>query len=83
MDDSGVTREVVLRAFRAKKLDVAVDQSGFWVSIAGEDRIAREFIPPELGRRLVNRICQRFGIPKQWLYEPLMIPGDEDSHKPC
>ena len=83
MDESGVTREVVLRALRAKHYDVSVDQSGWWVSIASEGRICREFIPPELGRRLVNRIVERFSIPKQWLYAPLMIPGDEDGRQPC
>jgi hypothetical protein len=82
MDDSGVTRDVVLRALRAKHYDVSVDQSGWWVSIAAQNRICREFIPPELGRRLVNRIVDRFGIPKQWLYEPLMIPAEDDCKPP-
>jgi len=84
MDDSGVTRDVVLRAFRAKHYGVAPDKSGWWVTVAPTNgRIARTFVPPELGRRLVNQICDRFDIPKEWLYEPLMIPGEEDGREPC
>jgi hypothetical protein len=83
----GVKRETVFAALRAKKIDFAPvpssPNSKYLVEIVGlNGEMSTEYIPPELGRREPQRLADLFGIPIQWLYSPLMIPGDEDNKPP-
>jgi hypothetical protein len=80
----GVKRETVFKAFKAKKIDfVEVPGSKYLVQVAGPDgQLTTECIPPELGRREPQRLADLFNIPIQWLYSPLMIPGEENESKP-
>lgn len=78
----GVRRETVFAALRAKKIDFAPLPDGY-VEIAGSDgEMTTEYIPPELGRREPQRLSSLYKIPIQWLYNPLMIPGDEEKKPP-
>jgi hypothetical protein len=81
---NGVKQETVFKAFKAKGVDfVKVPGSKHLVEVAGPDgQLTTECIPPELGRREPQRLADLFGIPIQWFYTPLMIPGDEDKGKP-
>ena len=73
----GVRRETVFAAFRAKKIDFVPLHL---VEVAGPSgEMTTECIPPELGRREPQRLSSLYGIPIQWFYNPLMIPGDEDK----
>jgi len=78
----GVKRDVAIRALKAKRLGVvALDDN--YVEIAGLDgELTTEYIPSELGRREPNRLSELYGIPVQWFYYPLMIPGEEDKLPP-
>lgn len=78
----GVKRDTVFRAFRAKKLDFVLLADDF-VEIADSDgNMTTEYIPPELKRREPQRLADLYGIPIQWFYTPLMIPGDEEKKPP-
>ena len=86
---SGVTRVIVLRALRAagpphssKKLELLEDVTSYWVTITDGEDIALENIPPEVGRLLVDRLVYKWDVPRHWFYNPLMIPGDEESKPP-
>jgi hypothetical protein len=91
VDDSGVTRDIALRALRASgppnspcKLELAEHPIHKWfITITDGNKARLEYIPPALGRRLVNRLSQDWKVPKGWFYEPLMIPGEEDKKPPC
>jgi hypothetical protein len=83
----GVRRETVFAAFRAKKIDyVPLEDSPdtkYLVEVAAPNgAMATEYIPPELGRREPQRLATLYGIPIQWLYSPLMIPGEEEGRPP-
>jgi hypothetical protein len=79
----GVRREIIFAALRAKKIDFAPLPDDF-VEIAGgpNGELTIEYIPPELGRREPQRLADLYKIPIQWLYNPLMIPGDEEKKPP-
>ena len=88
MDEAGVSRDVALRALRAagpphspKKLSVTLCE-GWWVTVSDGEWHSHEYIPPELGRRVINRLIERFKVPKIWFYEPLHIPGEEEKRPP-
>jgi hypothetical protein len=80
----GVKRETVFAAFRVKHVDFApLPGTKHLVEVAGPNgEMSTECIPPELGRREPQRLADLYGIPIQWLYNPLMIPGDEDKKPP-
>ena len=78
----GVKRETVFAAMRAKKIDFAPLPDNY-VEIAGPDgEMTTEYIPPELGRREPQRLAEFYKIPISWLYNPLMIPGEEERKPP-
>jgi hypothetical protein len=83
VDDIAAKRETILRALRALRLIVIEDQSGFWVSINDGHRPMRWLVPSELGRRYCNETIKHFKIPKEWIDNPLIIPGEEDGKPPC
>ena len=83
MDETVATREVVIRAFKAKKYIVTEEQDSFWVTINDGKRPMRRWIPPELGRRYLNETIKNFGIPKEWILDPLCMPGEEEDCEPC
>ena len=79
----GVKRSTVFDAFRAKKLDFVFHQEEELVEIAGPNgELWTEYIPQELGRREPQRLADKFGIPIQWFYQPLMIPSKKDKKPP-
>jgi hypothetical protein len=80
----GVKQNVVFAAFRARKIDFApVPNSKYLFEVAAPNGgMNTEYIPPELGRRLPQRLANIYGIPIQWLYSPLMIPGYGEGGKP-
>jgi hypothetical protein len=90
MRDTGVRREIVLRALRSagpphspKKLTI-VEQDGWWVTVSDNERwTLREFLPPDVCKATVNHLCKRFMVPRIWFYETLSAPGDEEKGKPC
>ena len=77
----GVKRDTVFAAFRAKHIDfVQLPDTKNLVEVAGPNgEMSTECIPPELGRREPQRLSQLYGIPIQWFYSPLMIPGEEET----
>jgi hypothetical protein len=83
VEESGVTRDIVLRALRAakephvKKTVTFSERSDWDVAIFNEDFATVQYIPPNPSRQTINRIARRFGIPKEWFYEPLTIPCDD------
>jgi len=78
----GVRRETVFAALRARKIDFAPLPDDY-VEIAGPDgELSTEYVPVELGRREPQRLASLYKIPLQWLYNPLMIPGDEEKKAP-
>jgi hypothetical protein len=81
----GVRRETVFAAFRARKIDfVPLSGTKHLVEVAHlNGEMSTEYISPELGRRGPQRLSDLYGIPIQWLYNPLMIPGEEEKKKPC
>jgi hypothetical protein len=81
--DFGATRETILRSLHAKDYVVTEDHEGFWVTVNVSDRPVRWFIPQVLGRRYTNETIKHFGIPKEWIDNPLLIPGEEEGNKPC
>jgi hypothetical protein len=83
VDETVATREVVIRAFKAKKYIVTEEQGSFWVTINDGKRPMRRWIPPELGRRYLNETIKNFGIPKEWILDPLCMPGEEEDREPC
>lgn len=80
----GVRRDTVFAAFRAKKIDfVQLPGTKHLVEVAAPNgEMTVEYIPPELGRRLPQRLSDLYGIPIQWFYSPPMIPGEEDKKPP-
>ena len=76
----GVRRETVFKAFRAKGISFAplVDEKDFFEVAAGGE-MWTEYIPPELDRSTPQRLSDLYGIPIEWFYTPLMIPGEEDK----
>jgi hypothetical protein len=83
----GVKRETVFAAFRALKINYAAlpntKDSKHLVEVAAPNgQMWTEYIPPELGRSQPQRLAELYDIPIEWLYTPLMIPGDEDKKKP-
>ena len=89
--ESLVTRDVALRALRAagppespKALSLSVKEAdpsmGWMVTIASDEFSTVEWVPPLVGRRLINRWSKRFMVPKIWFYEPLSIPGAGTIH---
>lgn len=80
---SGVTREIALRALRAKPgLYISTSTDSHWVMVADEHTANPEYIPLELERRLVARLSRVYSIPIHWFYNPLMIPGEEETQLP-
>jgi len=86
MKEFGVTRETVLRALRAAKPPYVNKAVGFsvrpdsWdVPIFTEGFATVQYLPPNPSRQTINRIARRFGVPKEWFYEPLTIPEPEDG----
>ena len=75
----GVKQETVFAAFRALKIDYAyVPESKYLYQVAAPNgEMNTEYIPPELGRRLPQRLADIYKVPIQWLYNPLMIPDDK------
>jgi len=61
----GVKQETVLAAFRAKKIDFApVPHSKHLFEVAAPNgEMNTECIPPELGRRLPQRLADTYDIP--------------------
>lgn len=83
MAASGVTREVALRALRARTgLYISVALDSYWVMVADEHNSTPEYIPEELERRLVARLSRVYNVPIHWFYNPLMIPGEEEKKPP-
>jgi hypothetical protein len=83
----GAKRTTVFACFKAKKIDYAIvpdtPKSKHLVEVAGPDgQMSTEYIPPELGRRLPQRLAEIYDIPLPWFYNPLLIPGDSDKGKP-
>jgi len=80
----GVKQEIVFAAFRAKGIDFAPVPNGkhLYEVAAPNGEMSTEYIPPELGRRLPQRLSDTYDIPIQWLFNPLMIPGYGDKDKP-
>ena len=80
----GVKQATVFAAFRAKKIDFAhVKGSKHLYEVAAPSgEMNTEYIPSELGRRLPQRLADTYEIPIQWLYNPLMIPGEEENKPP-
>jgi hypothetical protein len=83
VDDFGATRETILEALRAKHLIVTEDHEGFFITANDGLRPMRWWVPPELGRRYLNETIRHFGIPREWIENPLSIPGGEEKGKPC
>lgn len=91
--ESGVSRDVALRALRAAgpphtpyRLVVSDHPTNSNLTIianADGKHLACEYLPNVISRRTINRLCLRCGIPKVWFYESLSIPGDEEKRKPC
>lgn len=77
----GVKQETVLAAFHAKKIYFAAvaDSKHLFEVAAPNGEMYTEYIPPELGRRLPQRLSELYGIPLSWFYNPLMISGDNDG----
>jgi hypothetical protein len=82
MTESEVTKEVALRALKAKGLGIVCGNDDN-VEIASEDETSLETIPAELGKKLVSRLARVYKVPIHWFYNPLMIPGEEDKKPPC
>jgi hypothetical protein len=80
----GVKRDVVFAAFRAKKIDFAAvpGEKDLFEVAAPNGEMWTEYLPLELKRREPNRLARLYGIPVQWFYTPLMIPGEEDKKTP-
>ena len=80
----GVKQKTVFDAFRAKKISFAYkpDSKHLYEVVAPNGQAWTEYIPPELDRRTPQRLSELYDIPLQWLYNPLMIPGDEDKKPP-
>ena len=84
-----VARSVILRALRATapphaphRLTVT-EHDNWWVTISDNAKwTLKEYLPLEVTQRTVNHLCERFNVPKTWLYEPLSIPGEEEQVKP-
>ena len=87
---NGVKRETVFAAFRAKKISFAPlpvagpgKEGKYLVEVATPSgEMWTEYVPPELGRRLPQRLADLYGVPLEWLYNPLMIPGEENKKPP-
>ena len=89
-----VARDVVFRALAAAgpphspyKLYISVDnpKEDYWVTISDGTRPGHVTYIPNSGltRQSVNRLVKRYGVPKDWFYTPLLIPGDEEKKSPC
>jgi hypothetical protein len=80
----GVKQEIVFKAFRAKGISFAPspNQKKYYFEVAIDGRMSTEYIPPELGRKGPIRFHQLYGIPLEWFYMPLSIPGEEDKKAP-
>jgi hypothetical protein len=76
-------RATMLRALRAKKYIVTEEQTGNFVIVNDGTRPMRWLIPPVFDRRFLNETINHFQIPKEWIDNPLMIPGDEEKSEPC
>jgi hypothetical protein len=63
-------------------LELYEDTETNWVTITDREDISFEWIPPELGRRLVDRLAYGWGVPKHWFYNPVMIPIKEENKPP-
>jgi hypothetical protein len=79
----GVKRETVFKAFRAKEISFApIPNSKHLFEVAAKGEMWTEYIPPELDRMGPQRLSDLYGIPIEWFYTPLMIPGEEDRKPP-
>jgi hypothetical protein len=83
----GVKRKDVFAAFRAKKINFAplpdTPETKHLVEVASPNgEMWTEYIPPELKRREPQRLADLYNIPVEWLYNPLMIPGEENKKPP-
>jgi len=81
----GVRREIVFAAFAAMKIDFAEvpgEKNYFEVAAPNEEQTWTEYLPPELDRRAPQLLSDKYKIPIQWLYNRLMIPGEESKKAP-
>lgn len=79
----GVKREHLFDALRAKGIAfVAIPDKKYTYKLFGNDELWVEYIPPELGRRTPQHLADLFGFPVEWLYNPLLIPRENDDNKP-
>jgi hypothetical protein len=82
VEDFGAIRNTILLALKALHFIVTEDQSGYWITANDGKRPMRWWVPPILGRRYLNATIKHFGIPQEWIDNPLSIPGEEDQLKP-
>jgi hypothetical protein len=82
----GVRQETVFSAFRARGISYApcINIPGKHLFTVSPPRgVAHvEYIPPELGRDMPQRLSEEYKIPIIWFYNPLLIPGEEERGKP-
>ena len=84
-EEPEVTRDDVLRALRAAKpphvakIVHVAERDGWYVAISNDDFATVQYIPPNPSRRTINRLHLRFGIPREWFYEPLTVPKEDET----
>lgn len=74
----GVKREIVFAAFEAKGINYAprpesAEEKHFFEVVGPNGEMNVEYIPPELGRKLPQRLSDLYEIPIQWFYTPSLI----------
>jgi hypothetical protein len=79
-------RSTALRALRARKIDYYVDpEDPLYVDIVPTQegfepmRVALE---EELSGKTVRSLWRHYRIPIHWFWNPLMIPGEEETGRP-
>lgn len=78
MGDS-VSRDIVIAALRASKVDVSIN--GDEVTIAKGGRIETLIFTEEIEKQMLFRLQFHFGVPIHWFFNPHMIPNYADRKR--